>query len=315
MEIAPTESIPEPDIDANRPVDDHPHRGQGILLAVLAYGLWGIFPFYFKQIKHVNQIEVLSHRILWSLILTAVVLTLMKGWHRLVPALRSPKLFALTTVAAILIATNWGFFLLAVSTDQLLQSSLGYFLGPMVSVMLGIVVLGERPRFLQVVAFALAITGIIIFMTLVGQFPYIAITLAVSFALYGLVKKLGPIEPLAAMTLEMAILAPAAIWAIFYYRTTISGPSLTFGFQAFLSLNGPVTVAPLLLFAGAARRLPLSSVGMLQYIVPTGHFLIAVLVYHESFEIEKLISFIVIWIAVAVYITDLIRSTNNRESQ
>lgn len=312
MEILPAESLSQPQIDARRPSNDHPHRGQGILLAVLAYGLWGVFPFYFKQLEHINSVEILAHRILWSLLLTAIILTFLKGWSRLMPAFRSLKLFALTATASILIATNWGFFLLAVSSNQLLQSSLGYFLGPMVSVMLGIVFLGERPRILQIIAFALAITGIGIFMTLVGQFPFIAIILAFSFALYGLVKKLGPIEPLAAMTLEMAILSPAALWAIFYFGDTISEPAVTLGFWAFLSLNGPVTVAPLLLFAGAARRLPLSSVGMLQYIVPTGHFLIAVIAFHEEFKAQQLISFIVIWIAVAVYITDLIRAANRK---
>lgn len=308
MEIVPAESLPQPAIDTPLAPDDHSHRGRGIVLAMSAYGLWGIFPYYFKQLDHINPIEVLAHRIVWSLLLTALILTMLRGWRRLAPVFRSPKLFALTATGALLIATNWGFFLYAISSGQILQSSLGYFLGPMVSVMLGIVILGERPRPLQIVAFGLAITGIALFMTLVGQFPFIAITLAFSFAFYGLIKKISPIEPLASMALEMMILAPIALWLIICYGETIREPMVTLGFWAYLSLNGPVTVVPLLCFAGAARRLPLSSVGMLQYITPTCHFLIAVLDFGEPFKTEQLISFIVIWIAVAIYITDLIRA-------
>jgi len=286
--------------------------GKGMILALVSYGLWGIFPVYFRVLAAagVPDIEVVAHRIVWSFLMLGVFVSLVRRWGRILTTLRSPRSLLLLLLGAMLISTNWVFFVVAVSTQQLLQSSLGYFLGPMVAVMLGIVFLHERPRPWQIVAIALALTGVAVFTRMIGQFPTIAIILACSFALYGLMKKLGGFDALTSLTVETMFLSAPAMICIVAVGRTPHGEMATIPFWLILALAGPVTVLPLFLWTAATRRLPLSTVGMLQYIVPSAHFGLAVL-DGEAFGMARLISFIIIWIAVAIYVIDLVRNARS----
>ena len=277
---------------------------RGVLLGWIAYGIWGLFPLYWPLLEPASPLEILAHRIVWSFCVMAVLLLVMRRWS----ALRALPLRTWLQViaAAILIAVNWGVYIYAVNNGQVVEAALGYFMNPLVSVALGVLVLRERLRVLQWVAVAIAAIGVGVQTFESGSVPVIGLTLAISFALYGLVKKLVPLGPLESLTGESMVLTPVAL---VYIGILLGTGQSTFtdhgaGHVLLIVGTGVITVIPLLAFAGAAQRLPLTTVGLLQYITPTLQFLLGVFWAHESMPASRWAGFIVIWAALAIYTAD-----------
>jgi chloramphenicol-sensitive protein RarD len=279
---------------------------EGLILGGSAFALWGLYPFYFKALAAVPALEIVVHRIWWSSLLLALIIQARGGWHEVSGALRDRRLRKGLIATTILIATNWFAYVLAVTGGQVLDASLGYFLCPLVSVGLGVVVLKERLTKGQIAAVALAGLAVLMLILKLGIVPKMALFLAVSFGLYGLLKKRLPVSPLTALFLECALLLPAsallASWL--WLDRGLVGPAahpLTFGL---LLLAGVVTVVPLLLFGLGAKRLRLSTVGLLQYIAPTMLFLEGVLWFGEPLNPWRLAAFVLIWGALVLYTAD-----------
>lgn len=283
----------------------------GVACSVGAYALWGVFPIYFKMVAAVPALEVLAHRVVWSVLLVSGLIALRRGWRVVAKVFTSPRLLLTLAGSAAIISVNWGVFIWAVGQGRILECSLGYYINPLVSVLLGVAVLGERLRRAQWLAVALAGAGVGIEIVSFGTLPWIALTLAVSFALYGLIRKTAPVDPVSGLFIETLLLSPVAL--IFLAMLTIEGEA---SFQAgnwhldtLLVLAGPITTLPLLLFVAGAQRIRLTTVGLLQYIAPTGHFLLAVLVYQETFTKTHFATFACIWLALAIYSLSLVRRT------
>jgi len=285
------------------------HTAQfGLLCGAAAYGLWGLIPLYFKAVGHVAPVEVLAHRAMWSFVTLALLIRLLGRWGELWRELRSGKLLLMLGLSTLLIATNWLIFIYAVATGQVLQSSLGYFINPLVNVLLGVTFLGERLRPYQALSIVLAGVGVLVLAAVVGTIPWIALTLAVTFALYALLRKIMPVDGWVSLTVETLGMTPAALAYLGYLaataKTTGSGPASI----GLLALSGPITTVPLLFFGAAARRLRLSTMGILQYLSPSLQFLLAVLVFREPFSTAQLVSFACIWAAIAIYTADSFRA-------
>jgi chloramphenicol-sensitive protein RarD len=276
---------------------------KGILLAIGAYLIWGFLPIYLKTIQEVPNIQILIHRSIWSFVFLTLLISIRKNWGDIHQALRNPKTLFLAIIAACLLAVNWLTFIFAVNAGFIVESSLGYFINPLISVLLGVVFLRERLRPFQWLAVSIAALGVLYLTISYGALPWIALVLAFSFGLYGLSKKTSVLDSVKGLTLETGILSMPALVFLFVYE--FEGLS-TFGHQsAFITLMlillGLVTALPLLLFGGAAQRINLSTLGLLQYIAPTGQFLIGVFVYHEPFTQARLIGFSIIWLALIVF--------------
>lgn len=282
----------------------------GILLAASAYGIWGLFPAFWKLLSHVPPLDVLAHRILWSVLFAALALVANAGRRAALRAVLSSRraLLALTASGAA-ISVNWGTFIWAVTHGRVLESSLGYFLNPLVVVALGVVVLGERLRPLQWLAVALAAAGVAVLAWRSGGLPWVALTLAVSFALYGLARKTTPLEPVTGLAVETALMVPPALAYLLLRDGPIMPEPAT---MALLSAGGLLTAVPLVLFGAAALRLPFTTLGFFQYIAPTGHFLLAVLVYGEHVTAGHAVTFGCIWVALALYLFDTWRQMPSR---
>ncbi len=280
----------------------------GVTYAVLAFTTWGLYPLYFRLITTVPPLEVVLHRSVWSLLFVLALLAWLKRWDWLRPLVRQPRQLAIYCASALLIGANWLVYVHAMQTQQVLQASLGYFINPLVSVALGVLVLGERLRPLQWLAVGLASLGVAWLTWRQGGLPWIALALALLFGVYGLVRKtapLGALEGLAAETLLLApIAAPWLIWlTIGHTQPVVEGqPLLLF----WLVLSGPLTALPLLFFALAARRLPLASVGVLQYISPSLQFVLGIWVFGEAFDAMRLVGFALIWSALLCYSADAV---------
>jgi len=289
---------------------------KGVWLGVGAYLFWGLSPIFWNLVDDIEVTNLLVHRILWSLPVLAIVITLQRRWPELREALRSGQTILLSIVTAALIATNWGVWLWAVTHEQIVEGSLGYFIGPLVSVLLGVIVLGERLRRLQWLAVGTAAFGVAGMAVSVGSLPWVSVTLAFSFATYGLVKKRPEIPaPLISLSGELIVVAiPAGIALAFLQQS--EGPAFTDSVPValFLIATGAVTVIPLLLFAGAAKRVPLSTVGVLQYITPSMHFMLGVWVFGEDLSASRLAWFCVVWLALAVYMYDSITALRPERS-
>lgn len=278
-----------------------PASRSGLLYGLAAYGLWGLIPLYFKAVADVAPLEVLAHRGLWSFVMLLSLTGWLGRWGEVRRVLRDPKLLAMLSVTSLLIAVNWLTFIYAVISRQLLQSSLGYFANPLVSVLLGVIFLRERLRPYQIASIALAATGVFVLAAMVGKVPWISLTLAFSFAFYGLLRKIMPADGMVCLTVETGLMAP---FSLAYLGWLVVGDQITghtLPALGLLMLSGPVTTIPLLFFGAAARRLRLSTLGILQYVTPTGQFLLAVLAFGESFSAPQLLSFACIWIALAIY--------------
>ena len=268
-----------------------------------AYGLWGFMPLYIKAVRAVPLLEVLCHRVVWALVLLLPLVWRQGELGSVLVAVRRPRTLAILATSALAIALNWLVYIWAVVHGRLLEGSLGYYINPLVNVLLGVVVLGERLDRPVRVAVGIAAVGVAWLTLRLGQPPWIALALAASFGLYGLMRKLAPVGALAGLAIETALLMPLAggylVWAMLTGRSAFLAGSPTL--SLLLLLAGPVTAIPLLFFAGAARRLPLSTMGFLQYLSPTLQFLLAVLVYGEPFDGSRAVAFGFIWTALAVF--------------
>jgi chloramphenicol-sensitive protein RarD len=280
----------------------------GLVCGALAYGLWGLFPVYLKALHGVSAMEIVAHRILWSVPFGALLLFVRKQWGETLAAARSPSVAARLALSAILIAGNWLVYVWAVANDHVLEASLGYYINPLVFIATGVIVLGERLNRTQAIAVGLASLGVIILTVGVGVFPWPSVVLAISFSSYGFVRKTTPVGAMPGLFTETIMLAPVA-GLYLYWLSTHGG--LAFGndgaaTDVLLALAGPATVVPLLLFALAARRLRLSTMGFLQYIGPTGQFFLG-LHYGETFTTAHAICFGLIWMALLLISIDVVR--------
>jgi chloramphenicol-sensitive protein RarD len=282
---------------------------KGLVYGIAAYSLWGVIPIYWKLLADISPVEVLAHRALWGLG-AFVALALIAGeWPAVRAAMRDRRTVAVMAVSGALLAVNWGTFVAAVATGHLLDASLGYFINPLVSVALGMVVLGERLRRLQWLAIGLAATGVGLITVEAGRVPWISLVLAGTFGLYGLVRKTAKVDSLAGSTIETAIMTPVAIAYLALLAARGGGAlgRIDVATDLLLVSTGVITAVPLLLFTSAARRLPLSMVGFLQYLAPTGQFLLAVLAFGEPFSTGRLAAFACIWAGLAVFSSDFFR--------
>lgn len=289
-------------------LSDRSESRRGVVFGIAAYGLWGLIPLYFKSVTLVAPTEVLAHRALWSFVLLAAVVGLLGQWGQLWRRLRDVRVALMLGLSAFLIAMNWLTFIYAVQSYQVVQSSLGYFIAPLVNVLLGVLLLRERLRPFQMVSIVLAAAGVVTLTGLVGQFPWIALALAFSMAFYGLLRKTMPVDSLMSITVETLAMAPCALAYLGHLGTTDQMSCSGFSTLGLLMLSGPVTTIPLLFFGGAARRLRLSTLGFLQYLTPSMQFLLAVVVFREPFAPAQLVSFACIWAAVLVYVLDSLRA-------
>ena len=280
----------------------------GALFAFLAYLLWGFLPLYFLALLPSGPWEIVSWRVILSLVFCVIALAVMRGWRAFGAIVRQPRLLAWTGVAGLLIFVNWTVYLIGTLTGHVVEASLGYFINPIVTVLLAVLVLHERLRVAQWVAVAVAFIAVLVIVIGYGSFPWIALTLAFSFGFYGLVKKqIGPsVDAVSGLTLESAWLTPfAAVLLIWVAATT----GITFGTEGLghavlLACAGAVTAVPLLLFASGARRAPLSVVGLLQFVAPILQFVIGVWVLGETMTLERWIGFGLVWVALVVLTVD-----------
>lgn len=274
--------------------------------AVSAYTLWGIAPLYFKQLDFVPAMEILLHRIVWSFLLLALILTALQQWPKVQAVLRQPKLLAAMLGTALLLAGNWGLFIWAVNNGHMLDASLGYYINPLLNVLLGMLFLGERLRKLQWTAVALAAIGVLFQLLTYGSLPWIALVLAGSFACYGLFRKKLAVDAISGLFVESLLLLPLALW---YWWSVADSSTANFMTNS-LSLNltlmaaGIITTIPLLCFIAAARRLQLSTMGFFQYIGPSFMFVFGVFLYQEPLASERLLTFGLIWSALLLYSLD-----------
>lgn len=291
------------------------HR-QGMWYGVAAYLVWGLSPLFWNLSDDGDAIDLLLYRTLWALPILAIALSVRRQWPEVRAAYESGRSRIITLVAAGLLAINWGVFLWAVTNDQVLEASLGYFINPLVSVALGVVVLREHLRRLQWVAVGVAAIGVTVMTVRVGSLPWVALTLALSFGFYGLLKK-NPATPgpLVSLFGEISVMAIPALVALSFFRDSQAesfGSSI--GMSAFLIGTGLITVIPLLLFGAAAKRIKLSTIGLLQYIAPTLQFLLGVIVFNEQLSADALVGFMLVWLALAVYTWDNIRASESSGS-
>ena len=276
---------------------------RGAIGAALAYAWWGLFPLYFKAVSAVPPLEMVAHRIAWSLLFLAGVLAVQRHWAWLGPALRSPRVVATFAASAVTLAVNWFIYIWAVSHGHVVEGSLGYFINPLVNVVIGALVLREHMRAGQWAAVALATLGVVWLTWQAGRLPWIALSLAFTFSAYGLQRKLAPLGTLEGLTMETLTLAPLALGALAWWTHagTAHFVGATPGLMALVAAAGPVTAIPLLLFAYGARRIPFSLLGLLQYIGPTLQLICGVWLLGESFEGPRVWGFVTIWCALALY--------------
>jgi chloramphenicol-sensitive protein RarD len=289
-------------------IEDRRESWLGTLYALISFLIWGFLPIYWKWLGAVPPTELLAHRVLWAAAILVVAVPLLK-WRELRVAFRDPRAVLAAVLAGILLGANWFIYIWAISVDRLVQASLGYYINPLVNVLLGVAFLRERLTRAQTVALGLATAGVLVLTFSHGQFPWISIALGFSFGIYGLVKKVGRLGNVVSLFTELLLLTPvAAIYLVIIGRAGHGAFAAGNGVvTALLAGTGIVTVTPLLLFGAAARRIPLSRVGFLQYLAPTAMLLIGTLLYNEPFTRTHAVSFSLIWIALAIYTVTLIR--------
>jgi chloramphenicol-sensitive protein RarD len=281
-------------------------RSAGLLQGALAYGLWGIVPAYWRLLSGIDAIELVVHRALWGLLAFVAIVLAAGQWNTLRTAIRDKKLVGVMTLSGLLLAINWSVFVAATLHGYLLEASLGYFINPLVSIALGTLVLRERLRRLQWLAIVLATIGVAMMTWRTGRVPWVALVLAGSFGLYGLVRKTAKVDALVGSAIETFVMAPVAI----VYLVVIGGgtfPHASVPTALLMASTGVVTAVPLVLFTSAARKLPLSTVGFLQYLAPTGQFLLAVLAFGEPLAHGRLLAFGWIWAGLVMFSIDLVR--------
>jgi chloramphenicol-sensitive protein RarD len=283
----------------------------GYLFGLSAYLLWGFFPLYFKLLPPAGALEVLAHRVVWSAAFMIIVLTVLRHWRRVAGLLRRSAKLAGVTVAAVLLAVNWGVYIYAVNTDRVVEGSLGYFINPLVSIVLGVLVLSERLRRPQWTAVGIGAVAVTVLTVEYGRPPVLALILAATFGLYGLAKKRLALPPADGLLVESAVLMLPALallgWLSAQDRSTYTGHG---GWHtALLTVSGVLTAIPLLMFAGAANRIPMVGLGIMQYVTPILQLALGVFVFHEPMPPARLAGFGLVWLALAVFTVDAWRHT------
>lgn len=278
----------------------------GAFAALAAFSMWGFFPLYFKAVSHLPAFEILAHRIVWTVFFVGMLIIITGNLKKVRAVFANRKLLATLLLSSLLVSFNWLVFIWAVSHDMILQSSLGYFINPLVNVALGLIFLKERLRLLQWVAVGLSVIGVGNLIIQHGTIPWVALTLAISFGLYGLVRKIAVVDAQTGLFVETTIILPPVLAYLIYIGIEGTGAFNPMDIQltGLLMMAGLMTATPLVLFAIAAKRLLLSTVGFFQYIAPTGHFLLAVFLYNEPFTDAHKVTFGLIWLALAIYTVD-----------
>ena len=290
----------------------------GILAGVGAYAIWGLVPIFFKQMVEVPAVEIIAHRVVWAMLLMTALIGFGRGFADAWRVARIPAQLAKIALASALVASNWLTFVWGVNNGHIVETSLGYFILPLLNVALGVLVLKERMRLLQWVAVLCAAIGVAIEATRADGLPWVALVLAATFGIYGLLRKQLPLDAASGLFLETVCMMPPALawlgWLAYSGQGHFSGggSGMLAGGDLLLIATGPVTAIPLLLFAIAARRLPLSMLAFLQYLAPTIAFLIGVLVYHEPLDAQRMLSLAAIWTGLAVYSADLLKAASAR---
>ncbi|KZN41380.1 EamA family transporter RarD [Pseudoalteromonas luteoviolacea] len=284
---------------------------QGYIYATLAFIMWGLAPIYFKSIAQVDALEILVHRVIWSVVFIFIVISLRNNWDKVRKVLGNAKVMMMLVVTALLLGFNWGLFIWAVNNGYMLDASLGYYINPLLNVFLGMLFLSEKLRPGQKIAVLLASTGVIIQLISFGSFPYIAMSLACSFAIYGLLRKKMAVESLPGIFIESLILLPLALgyWYMLEPSSTSNMLDNALNLNLLLIVAGIVTTLPLLSFTAAAKRLPYSTLGFFQYIGPSLMFALAVMFYGEEFDIERAVTFVFIWGALLLFSVDSLRAS------
>ena len=280
----------------------------GVVLGLLAYTMWGVFPVYFKWIAAAEPLEVLSHRVVWAVVFGALIITLRSQWREVRGAFVDRSRLAWLALAALSISLNWLIYIWAVQNERIFETSLGYYINPLMYVAVGIALFGERLRKLQVAAVAFAVTGVLILTLSGGVFPWVALSLAALFTAYGVIRKRVPIGAMPGLFVETVLLSPFAVILLWVFA---AGGGLAFGagdtrLSLLLALGGPITVMPLLLFAIAARRLPLTTIGFMQFLAPTLQFCTG-LYYGEVLTTAHIVCFSFIWAAAVIFSYDALR--------
>lgn len=287
---------------------------KGAIFACLAFFMWGLAPIYFKMIQHVSAFEILMHRVIWSVMFLILVVSVLNYWDKIKRILIQPKLILMLVVTSTLLGFNWGLFIWAINNNHMLDASLGYYINPLLNVLLGMVFLNERLRKLQGAAVALAFTGVLLQLISFGSFPVVAFSLATSFALYGLLRKKLQVDALPGILIEALILLPVALtyWWLMVPTETSNLPGNDWLTNVLLVSAGIVTTLPLLCFTGAAKRLQYTTLGFFQYIGPSLMFILAVVFYGEVFDAERVITFACIWSALAIFSWDSYHQSRKR---
>jgi chloramphenicol-sensitive protein RarD len=273
---------------------------RGYWYAVGAYVTWGLFPIYWKWLQHISALQLIGHRVVWSCATLLLIIALSRQWRNFRSSVRDRRALGIYAIAGVLIAINWTVYVWAVNSNFIVETSLGYFINPLVSVLLGILVLGERLRIGQWAAIGLAAAGVLYLTLAYGSLPWISLALACTFGLYGLVKKMAPLGAVHGLALETSILLVPALVYLSIEHSNGRGAFIHGGTAIDLLIigAGPVTTIPLLFFAAASRRIPLSMMGLFQYIAPTMQFLIGVFLFHEPFTRSRFIGFSLVWVAL-----------------
>lgn len=287
----------------------------GLVYALLSYGIWGVFPLYWKMLLHVPPQQILAHRVVWSLIFLFIIL----AWRRdriFLQYLSSPKILLVLILTGALIGINWFTYIYAVNNDHIIDSSLGYYINPMVNISLGVIFLKERLSQIQIIAVAFAFAGVAYLTIHYGKLPLISLILAFSFGFYGLLRKKANLQSMPGLIVETLLLAPLALWYLWHINTQGTG---VFGHYSVLTdlllvLGGPVTALPLFWFGIAATRIPLSTLGFIQYLAPTIQLLIGIFVFSEPFNAAYMVSFALVWIGLGIYSYSVILAMKRRNT-
>lgn len=282
-------------------------RAAGLWAGAASFALWGVMPLYWHLLKAVPSLQIVLHRIAWSAVFVCGWLLWKHGRGWLRPVLAQPRLALMLAASGVLIAANWGLYIWAVNAGHVVESSLGYFINPLLNVLIGVLFLRERLNVAQWMSVGIATAGVLWLTFNYGSFPWIALALAGSFALYGLIRKLAAVDSVTGMGVESAYLfVPALVWLLWIEANGAGGFGTGYGMwlDGLLVISGVLTALPLVGFAYAVRRIPLSTVGLMQYLAPTLQFLIGVFVFHETFDRDRAIGFAFIWVALAVFAVD-----------
>lgn len=286
---------------------------KGLFYAIFCYSAWGVFPLYWKMLVVVSSEQILAHRVIWSLVFLAITILIMRKTAFL-SYLKQPKIIGMLVITGFLIGLNWGVYIYAVNHGHIVESSLGYYINPLISVILGMLFLKERLSRLQTIAVLFALAGVVWLTVHIGRIPWISLTLALSFSFYGFLRKKINLESMPGLLIETMILAPFALWYLWHVDQNQTGVFLHYSHMIdfLLILGGLITAIPLFMFGMAATRIPLSTLGFVQYLSPTIQLAIGLFVYKETFSPSYLISFCLVWIGLTIYTYSLIRTVRER---